>query len=227
MGYIYQITQNNLPIYVGQTIKPIQDRWYEHLYLVEKGSGFEIHNRIRENKNATFSISILEETDDLDKRETYWIKQLHTHVNDGGCNLTKGGQSAADSLKKPCYQYSIDGEFIAEFESVAAAARSLGKNHCNINNTLLGKFNTAYGYRWSYDKVEFLPPLQSSYTGASKEVYQYDLQGNFIAQYSSTKEAARVLNKSQGNISSAASGKRKTAYGYRWSYDYIMHLAGY
>ena len=99
-------------------------------------------------------------------------------------------------MKKPYYQYSIDGRFIAEFESVAAAARALGKNHFNISNTLLGKFNTAYGYRWSYDKVEFLPPLQNTHTGAPKEIYQYDLQGNFIAKYSSTKEAARVLNKS-------------------------------
>ena len=227
MGYIYQITQNDLPVYVGQTIKPIQDRWYEHLYLAEKGSGFEIHNRIRENKNATFSISVLEETEDLDNREKYWIEKLHTHISDGGCNLTKGGQSAADSLKKTCYQYSIDGKFIAEFESVNAAARALGKNHRNISDTLMGKFNTAYGYRWSYNKVKFLPPLENAYTGASKEVYQYDLLGNFIAKYASTKEAARILGKSQGNISSAANGKRKTAYGYRWSYDYIMNLAGY
>jgi hypothetical protein len=39
----------------------------------------------------------------------------------------------------------------------------------------MGKFNTAYGYRWSYNKVKFLPPLENTYTGASKEVYQYDL----------------------------------------------------
>lgn len=227
MGYIYQITQDDLPIYVGQTIKPIQDRWYEHLYLSRKGSGFEIHNRIKNNKNATFSILVLEETEDLDNREKYWIEKLHTYISDGGCNLTKDGQSAADSLKKPCYQYDINGKFIAEFESVNTAARSLGKNHCNISKTLDGKFNTTYGYRWSYNKVEFLPPLQNTYTGASKAVYQYDLSGNFIAKYSSTKEAARILGKSQGNISSAANGKRKTAYGYKWSYDYIMKLAGY
>ena len=227
MGYIYVIKQNNIPVYVGQTIKQIIDRWHEHLYLAETNSGFKVHEEMKKSGISNFSIELLEETDNLDTREMYWIQQLHTHFSEGGYNLTKGGQSAADSQKQPCYQYDMNGNFIQEFESISTAARSLGKNHRNICDTLNGKFHSAYGYRWSYDKMEVLPPLSNSYTGVAKEVYQYDLKGNFIAKYSSTKEAARVLNKSQGNISSAANGKRKTAYGFKWSYDYIMNLAGY
>ena len=227
MGYIYQILQDDKPVYVGQTIKQISERWYEHVYLTQSNKGYEIHNKMRKIGINHFHIELLEETDELDEREIFWIEKLQTHFSVGGCNLTRGGQTAAEKNKKPCYQYDLNGNFLREFESIKDASRFIGKNHRNISNTLMGKFNTAYGYRWSYDKVEKLPPLKSNHTGVSKEVYQYDLNGAFIAKYESTKEAAKALGKSQGNISSAANGKRKTAYGFVWSYDYIMNLAGY
>lgn len=85
----------------------------------------------------------------------------------------------------------------------------------------------AYGYRWSDIYYDRLQPILNNYTGAKKEIYQYNLDGSFVKKYDSVKEAARQLKKSQGNISSAATGKRKTAYGFIWSYDYIMERAGY
>ena len=53
----------------------------------------------------------------------------------------------------------------------------------------------------------------------SKPVKQFDLRGNFIQEFPSVMEAQRKFGYSQGNISSACSGKLKTAYGYRWSYN--------
>lgn len=77
----------------------------------------------------------------------------------------------------------------------------------------------AYGFRWSYEKLDKLPDLENNYTGVKKAVYQYDLNGNFIREFASIKEAGRILKHSQSNISSAANGKRKTAYGYKWSFE--------
>ena len=51
------------------------------------------------------------------------------------------------------------------------------------------------------------------------EILQYDLNNNFIQSFSSPKEAATFLNKSQSShITACAKGKRKTAYGYIWKY---------
>lgn len=51
------------------------------------------------------------------------------------------------------------------------------------------------------------------------EILQYDLNNNFIQSFSSPKEAAISLNKSQSShITACAKGKRKTAYGYIWRY---------
>lgn len=51
-----------------------------------------------------------------------------------------------------------------------------------------------------------------------KPVNQYDLQDNFIKEWSSIKEITNSLNLSKGIISMACSGKQKTAAGYKWKY---------
>lgn len=53
----------------------------------------------------------------------------------------------------------------------------------------------------------------------SKKVYQYTLDGKFVAIYSSTKEAAKINNYSQGNIYLCCIGKRKSHNGYKWSFE--------
>lgn len=53
----------------------------------------------------------------------------------------------------------------------------------------------------------------------SVAVEQYDIKGNYINSYRSTREAARALGKnSNGNIANCLNGKVKTAYGYIWKY---------
>ena len=42
-----------------------------------------------------------------------------------GYNLTWGGETSSDSLKKKCYQYDLEGNFLQEFESVSEAARTV------------------------------------------------------------------------------------------------------
>lgn len=230
MGYIYCIYFKDTPVYVGQTIKQVNERWKEHLQASkrnEKLKNYNIHNYMNDNGLSNFSIKEIEKTDKLNEREQYWIKKMKTHISENGYNLTYGGQTAADSLKKKCYQYNLNGDYIKEFPSIEEASRSVEGSHSNIIKVLNQELNTAYGFRWSLSKMEKLPPLSTTYTGASKRVYQYDLNDNLLNIFESTKEAARFLNKSQGNISLAANGHRKTAYGFKWSYDYIMKLAGY
>lgn len=45
---------------------------------------------------------------------------------------------------------------------------------------------------------------------------QYDLNGNFIKEWSCAKDAARELGLEYTNISKCANGKYKTAFGYIW-----------
>lgn len=57
-----------------------------------------------------------------------------------------------DSVKKPIYQYTLDGEFIREWESSAAAAKALGFTSSGIRKNCICKTKQAYGYIWKYKK---------------------------------------------------------------------------
>ena len=52
---------------------------------------------------------------------------------------------------KPVVQLSLDGEFIASFDSSADAIRALGAKYSNnIIDVCLGQTKTSYGFRWMY-----------------------------------------------------------------------------
>lgn len=50
----------------------------------------------------------------------------------------------------------------------------------------------------------------------SKPVLQYDMEGNFIKEWASAKEAAEALHTNSPQIINCANGKARTAYGYVW-----------
>ena len=80
------------------------------------------------------------------------------------------------------------------------------------------KYNSNYGNCQAKRKRN-----TTYYTGAenakSKTVYQYDLEGNFIAEYGSTHEAARMTGLSPTCIAKAAHGSLKQYVGFVWSYE--------
>lgn len=52
-----------------------------------------------------------------------------------------------------------------------------------------------------------------------KKVYQFDKKGNFLNEYESVAEAERQTNVHHGNIVRVCKGERKSAGGFKWSYD--------
>ena len=55
-----------------------------------------------------------------------------------------------------------------------------------------------------------------------KPVLQYDINGNFIAEYNGVIEAGEKCNIWKGGISSVLNGKQKTAGGYIWKYKEVI-----
>ncbi len=56
-------------------------------------------------------------------------------------------------LAKPVVQYSLDGDFIAEYYSAMEAGRQTGVSQGGISECCNGKQKTAYGYIWRYKEV--------------------------------------------------------------------------
>ena len=63
--------------------------------------------------------------------------------------------------------------------------------------------------------------------GTRKElpkIYQYDLEGNFLREFKDINEVEECLNIKAINIYRVLSGRDKTAFNYRWSYDKVERL---
>lgn len=117
------------------------------------------------------------------------------------------------------HQYDrYSGQYIRTFNSMIAAANSVKQTSTsNITNCAKGFRNEAHGFRWSYEKVDVLDARLAKHI----PVLQYSLDGDFIGEYDSAKDAANALGRSiRGNITSCCTGKRKSAGGFIWKYKY-------
>ena len=96
--------------------------------------------------------------------------------------------------------------------------RAAGRRPCSdetkqkISKANLGAKNGMYGKTISRIALE---KIKKKF---SKPVLQYSLQGDFIAEFPSTMEAERFINKRGSHISCCCREARKTAYGYIWKY---------
>lgn len=59
-------------------------------------------------------------------------------------------EAAKEVLSKPVLQYTLDNEFIAEYQSISEASRQIGLSNGSINRCLKGKQKTAGGSIWKY-----------------------------------------------------------------------------
>lgn len=123
---------------------------------------------------------------------------------------------------KMVYQYSMGGELLAEYCSCAEAARQNNFSQGNISDACRGKYKTLYGFQWSYEKhdnIKLVEPLEKRrWKHRSKTVLQYSLDGNFIKEYKSAKDAAIQTGIEVSNIRSCCRGLYKKTHGFIFRY---------
>jgi len=256
---IYKIISPSNKIYVGQSTncdnrkiyyKTLNCKGQPKLYHSLKKYGWENH-----------IFEIIEYTDNPDEREIYWISYYNSVENGLNCSLGgKGGgykstqtkQKISQSMKgkntwsvggyakKPILQYSLNGDFIKEWND----SSSPGIN--NISKCANGVFKSAGGYIWIFTS-DFTPeilnerinnckinnntgkPKSSSHkqniskskTGVhkkGKQIVQYDISHTYIKEWDSVKHASDSLNISKSSISSNLKKRYKSAGGYIWEY---------
>ena len=161
----------------------------------------------------------------------------------GGGNGPSFGNSGSYVGKPPVKVVCLTktGEYIKTFDSIKEGKEFCGKS---IYNVLIGKRKTSGGYIWIYkekydsstdselnDIIKNANINNSNKNGISsrwikgcisdkrKKVNQYSLDGEFIKEWECAKFAAQEFGCTTGNIANSASGKTKTAVGYKWSYE--------
>lgn len=88
--------------YVGRA-KKIRVRINQHLRQLKLGIDqcVALQNAWNKNGEESFFIYIIEEcsSEELDSKEIFWIKELHSHVTENGYNLSWGGVATFEGLK--------------------------------------------------------------------------------------------------------------------------------
>lgn len=135
--------------------------------------------------------------------------------------IPKGTKKARPDISirasKPVCQYTREGEFIREYESIKEAARVIGtKDTGSISNCCNGKLKTASGYIWRHKGDKAPEPFKNV---IKRKVEQYTFQGEFVATYDSIVEAASSFGAASPTcIGNNLSGRSHSAYGYVWKY---------
>ena len=103
---IYAVLLAGKPVYVGCTTQSIRIRWQKHCSKVRLGTHSSpiFSEAIRTHGEAAFTLMLIEEHDDHDYAENVlepkYIKEYHTHVSEGGLNITLGGSGR--KAPNPC-----------------------------------------------------------------------------------------------------------------------------
>lgn len=213
MSYIYKIINDiNDKIYVGKTDFPLEKRFREHCSdaFRERNEKRPLYAAMRKYGIEHFTIELIEETNNPEEREIYWIGFYDGYTR--GYNATKGGdgkqlydhQAILARLKEHPYPCDIAEEFNCCRDIIYNLAK---QNNIEIKNKAHELFK---------EKL-------------SKRISAYSKSGKFIQSFSSTGDAAKwcfenkkcaTLNSGvRSHIAEAANGKRKSAYTYIWKYE--------
>lgn len=201
MAYIYKIVNDiNNKIYVGKTLHSIDKRFREHCRDSKKEKNEKRPLYLAMNKYGIehFHIFLLEETDNPEEREKFWIEKLQSFKY--GYNATIGGDGARYADYNLIYSLYKEGKTYKEISNItkygeqtirkALSEKGISKQERNIQ-----------GHKHLLKAVAKLDPK-------TEEILEV---------YSSISEAERA-NGNTKHISSVCQGKRKTCQGFKWKY---------
>lgn len=130
-----------------------------------------------------------------------------------------------DLRKIPIFQYSLDGTYDCCYESIKDAARVLNINDANLGIALkLGRMcNKKYFSTELYSKLDVKTLNKKQEQGTL--IYQYDLDGNFIAEYKGMPSAKKALGIKSDIYKAIKLGR--TAGGFQWSFQKFDKISPY
>lgn len=204
MSFIYKIT--NLidnKVYIGLTTRTVEARWKEHC----RHGSQQIDDAIQLYGIENFQIETLEECDEsiLDDREKYWIDYYDSFKN--GYNNTYGGRGnnfIMTDKSDIVLQLWEDGLTINRIVEKTSLNVETVRSYLNKNGITKEQIRERANYYIKLSK--------------SRPVLQYDLDGNFIKEWSTAVEAANALNLNSKYITSTCRGHQKTYNGMKWKY---------
>ena len=146
------------------------------------------------------------------------IRLVTWEVNNKQSHIDKlSGENKLDS--KTVYKYSLEGNFLCEYNSVSMAARHLELHTSGIVKAVQNK-TTAGGYQWRYLKQEYLSPIKKNANPLKIAITQLSKDGLVLKEWESGAAIAEHFNMiNASSIYAVCKGKSKSAKGFLWKYS--------
>ena len=135
----------NDKVYIGKA-KDLSSRKSSHFSQLNSGkhSNKKLQSEYNLYGKNIFAFEVLEITDDLKNRESYYVNKFNSIEN--GYNIDD-----IDKPKcKPIIQSLINDDYIMEFPSISEASRQTGINKCMISFICNGKYESIRGYKFKF-----------------------------------------------------------------------------
>lgn len=146
----------------GKHLKPMYTRTgYAQVWLYGKehlkgrnGKAYQVHRLVAkafcvQPQGADEVNHINEDKSDNRACNLEWCTHKENSIH-GTRGQRIGKANLNGKQSKVVYQYTVDGELVSMFPSMAEVQRSTGFRKGNIWKQMTGKANTAYGYKWSH-----------------------------------------------------------------------------
>lgn len=188
---IYKITSPSGKVYIGQS-KTLEKRRSYYNRLACKGQT-RLYNSLIAYGFAAHTFTVMEECpiEELAKRERFW-QDFYNVTGKGGLNCIK---TTTDEL-----------EIVYSQET----RRNMSVKKSALYQTEEGRIIRAK----QINSTDYAARSKKYYKG----ILQYKLNGEYIAEWPSVKEAGETLKISRSNISSCLTGKLTSSGGFVWKY---------
>lgn len=216
--------------YIGQTKKTLKQRENQHKYLAKKNIKNKFLNWIK-FVNFEIELVLLETREtkiEIDMLEKEYINKIgKTNLKNTADGGDGGGGLFLDKNHKAqkILQYSLEGNFIAKFNSITEACNSLNIKFGKISNCIsLDRVKSEGGFIWK-KWTENFPIKIEPITKKQREdkriryILQYDSKGNLLNRFRGRNKAADYLKVNKANILWGLKSKNKYAVGYYWFYE--------
>ena len=194
----------------------------------KQNNNFIVYIHIRPDINEPFYVGKGIPKRDRSKygRNQYWHNIVNKNNGIFESKILFEGLSEEEALLKE-REIELDlknkGYILANIAECGIKAGTTGMKHSEeskrkISEGLKGHVSPNKGKKMSQESSD--KKSKSMMGVLNKNILQYDLQDNFIKEWSSISEAYLSLNKkiTNGCINLACKGKIKTAFGYKWKY---------
>lgn len=229
---VYRIINKlNGKMYVGQTEKPIETRFREH--LKPSNQSRKIKEAISEYGSSNFDIELLEQCETRDmawNREQYWIKELNT-LSPNGYNLASGGNhpflceetririGVSQLGNKHTSGYKLTEERKRQISESSKRMWEEEGRHEYMSSLQQGDKNHFYGKHHSNETKKLLSEYASKRIGTKSSHHKSVMCLETGIIYKTINDAGIAIGvKNPTHIGSCCKGKLKSAYGYTWKF---------